>query len=74
VAPVDTADELAQEADLICLNQPARFRALSYYYGNFPQLSDKEVLDIMALARGNADERRRSGHHTAKRSRRETGS
>ncbi|MDG4892223.1 phosphoribosyltransferase [Mesorhizobium sp. WSM4976] len=74
VAPVDTADELAQEADLICLNQPARFRALSYYYGNFPQLSDKEVLDIMALARGNADQRRRSGHHTAKRSRRETGS
>ncbi|AZO16691.1 phosphoribosyltransferase [Mesorhizobium sp. M2A.F.Ca.ET.043.05.1.1] len=74
VAPVDTADELAQEADLICLNQPARFRALSYYYGNFPQLSDNEVLDIMALARGNADERRRSGQHTAKRSRRETGS
>ena len=74
VAPVDTADELAQEADLICLNQPARFRALSYYYGNFPQLSDNEVLDIMALARGNADERRRAGAHTAKRSRRETGS
>ena len=74
VAPVDTADELAQEADLICLNQPARFRALSYYYGNFPQLSDNEVLDIMALARGNADERRRSGVHTGKRSRRETGS
>ncbi|TIV58338.1 MAG: phosphoribosyltransferase [Mesorhizobium sp.] len=74
VAPVDTADELAQEADLICLNQPARFRALSYYYGNFPQLSDNEVLEIMALARGNADERRRSGQHTAKRSRRETGS
>ncbi|TIR27696.1 MAG: phosphoribosyltransferase [Mesorhizobium sp.] len=74
VAPVDTADELAREADLICLNQPARFRALSYYYGSFPQLSDKEVLDMMALARGNADERRRSGQHTAKRSRRETGS
>jgi putative phosphoribosyl transferase len=73
VAPVDTANELAQEADLICLNQPARFRALSYYYGNFPQLSDNEVLDIMALARGNADDRRRSGQHTAKRSRRETG-
>lgn len=73
VAPMDTADELAQEADLICLNQPARFRALSYYYGNFPQLSDNEVLDIMALARMNADERRRSGQHTAKKSRREAG-
>ena len=74
VAPVDTADELAQEADLICLNQPARFRALSYYYGNFPQLSDSEVLDIMALARVNADERRRSGAHTARKSRPEAGS
>ena len=51
VAPVDTADELAQEADLICLNQPARFRALSYYYASFPQLSDGEVLDMMGQAR-----------------------
>lgn len=75
VAPTDTANELAQEADLmICLSQPARFRALSYYYGNFPQLSDSEVLDIMALARVNADERRRSGAHTARKSRPEAGS
>ncbi|TIO74005.1 phosphoribosyltransferase [Mesorhizobium sp.] len=55
VAPADTAAELAREADLlICLSQPARFPALSYYYVNFPQLSDSEVLDIMdevALAR-----------------------
>jgi putative phosphoribosyl transferase len=65
VAPTDTVDELAQEADLtICLNQPARFRALSYYYSNFPQLSDNEVLDIMALTRADrhdADERKRHG-------------
>jgi len=75
VAPTDTANELAQEADLmICLSQPARFRALSYYYGSFPQLSDSEVLDIMALARVNADERRRSGAHTARKSRPEAGS
>ncbi|TGP83898.1 phosphoribosyltransferase, partial [bacterium M00.F.Ca.ET.222.01.1.1] len=37
VAPADTATELAQEADLlICPSQPARFRALSYYYAKFP--------------------------------------
>jgi putative phosphoribosyl transferase len=69
VAPPETVDELAQEADLtICLNQPARFRALSYYYGSFPQLSDSEVLDMMASAREdrrNAEERRRSGGRTA---------
>ena len=72
VAPPEVVDELAQEADLtICLNQPARFRALSYYYGNFPQLSDSEVLDVMASARAdrrNAEARRRSDARTANRS------
>jgi len=71
VAPPEVVDELAQEADLtICLNQPARFRALSYYYGNFPQLSDSEVLDVMASARAdrrNAEARRRSDARTANR-------
>ncbi|MDX8528280.1 phosphoribosyltransferase [Mesorhizobium sp. MSK_1335] len=78
VAPPEIVDELAQEADLtICLNQPARFRALSYYYGNFPQLCDSEVLDIMALAaqarggRRNAGEGRRSGPHATDKSRHE---
>ncbi|RWA68063.1 phosphoribosyltransferase [Mesorhizobium sp.] len=72
VAPADTVDELAPEADLtICLSQPARFRTLSYYYGNFPQLTDSEVLDIMALAaqarggRRSAGERRHSAPHAA---------
>ncbi|RAZ91031.1 phosphoribosyltransferase [Mesorhizobium hawassense] len=73
VAPPEVVDELAQEADLtICLVQPARFRALSYYYGTFPQLSDSEVLDVLALARPNrrnAEERRRSGARTADKSR-----
>jgi putative phosphoribosyl transferase len=77
VAPPEIVDELAQEADLtICLNQPARFRALSYYYGNFPQLSDSDVLDVIALARGdrrNAEARRRSGARTANKSRHEAG-
>ncbi|MDG4906069.1 phosphoribosyltransferase [Mesorhizobium sp. WSM4898] len=65
VAPPETVDELAQEADLtICLNQPARFRALGYYYGNFPQLSDDEVIDMLTLAREDrrsAAQTRRSG-------------
>lgn len=77
VAPPETVDELAQEADLtICINQPARFRALSYYYGSFPQLSDSEVLDMMALARGDRrsdEERRRSGAGIADKSRHEAG-
>lgn len=72
VAPADTAAELAREADLlICLSQPTRFPALSYYYVNFPQLSDSEVLDIMALAaqaRRNANDRRRPAAHAANKS------
>jgi putative phosphoribosyl transferase len=77
VAPSEVVEELAQEADLtICLNQPARFRALSYYYGSFPQLSDGEVLEVMASARDdrrNARERRLSGARSVNKSRREAG-
>ncbi|CDX56244.1 conserved hypothetical protein [Mesorhizobium plurifarium] len=72
VAPSEVVDELAQEADLtICLNQPARFRSLSYYYASFPQLSDSEVLDMLAQA--HEDHRkvdsRRSGSNAARKSR-----
>jgi len=70
VAPADTVTELAQEANLvICLSQPARFRALSYYYVNFPQLSDSEVLNAMdevgraqAGSRGSNKRRRPAAH------------
>lgn len=51
VAPPDTMAELAQEADLIvCLSQPARFRALGYHYRSFPQLTDDEVTDALVEA------------------------
>ncbi|TIQ34926.1 MAG: phosphoribosyltransferase [Mesorhizobium sp.] len=76
VAPAETVTDLAQEADLvICLSQPARFRALSYYYVNFPQLSDGEVLDIMdEVARARAGSsgsngRRQPAAHAANKSR-----
>lgn len=39
---------LSREADrLLCLYQPHHFMALSYHYRNFPQLTDKEVLDLL---------------------------
>lgn len=44
VAPPDTVSDLAREADrVLCLSQPPHFRALGYYYRNFPQLTDDEV-------------------------------
>jgi len=79
VAPTETAAELAQEADLIlCLRQPARFRALGYSYVSFPQLSDTEVLDAMgavAKARGDrgGNDRKRSATHAASKSRHQAG-
>ena len=52
VAPPETAAELALEADsVVCLSQPAHFRALGYYYRNFDQLTDSEVTDTLARAR-----------------------
>lgn len=45
VAPPDTIVELAREADrVVCLRQPARFRALGFHYQHFPQLTDDQVI------------------------------
>jgi putative phosphoribosyl transferase len=61
VAPPETVGELAVEADrVVCLNQPASFLALGYYYRSFPQLEDNEVVALLEAsreeweARGNA--------------------
>jgi len=54
IAPPETVAELGQEADrVVCLAQPPHFRALGYYYRNFEQLDDKDVL--ATLDRGKAD-------------------
>jgi putative phosphoribosyl transferase len=45
VAPPDTVAELAREADrVVCLSQPPHFHALGYYYREFQQLTDDQVL------------------------------
>jgi len=51
IAPPEIVSELSQEADrIVCLAQPPHFRALGYYYRNFEQLEDEDVL--AALGRG----------------------
>lgn len=51
VAPPEILDELAQEVDrIVCLSQPARFRAVGYHYQNFPQLTDDQVTAALAEA------------------------
>ncbi|MGH7103258.1 MAG: phosphoribosyltransferase [Acetobacteraceae bacterium] len=52
VAPPETLDALAVEADeIVCLNQPRRFLAVGQFYRHFPQLEDREVMDLLEQAR-----------------------
>jgi putative phosphoribosyl transferase len=51
VAPPDTLAELAPQVDqLICLQAPPLFRAVSQWYREFDQTSDEEVQDLLATA------------------------
>jgi putative phosphoribosyl transferase len=51
VAPPDTVDELRKEVDeLVCLSQPSYFGAIGYFYRDFHQLSDDEVIALMRQA------------------------
>lgn len=53
IAPPETVAELSQEADrIVCLAQPPHFRALGYYYRNFEQLDDKDVLVALGRQEG----------------------
>ena len=52
VAPPDSAAELAREVDeLVCLETPEQFFAISQFYADFPQVSDQEVSDVLARQR-----------------------
>ena len=51
VAPPEVIAPLTREADMVvCPRQPEHFRALSLHYRDFPQLTDREVLKILAAA------------------------
>jgi putative phosphoribosyl transferase len=51
VAPPDTINELRQEVDdVVCLAQPSFFGAIGYFYRDFHQLSDDEVIALMRQA------------------------
>jgi putative phosphoribosyl transferase len=51
VAPPDTIEELRNEVDdVVCLAQPSFFGAIGYFYRDFHQLSDDEVITLMRQA------------------------
>ncbi len=49
VAPSESIVEMREEADeVVCLEDHELFGAISFYYGNFRQVSDEEVIAILA--------------------------
>ena len=49
VAPPGTIRRLARHADrIVCPEQPADFIAVGQYYDKFPQLTDDEVVQLLA--------------------------
>jgi len=57
VAPPSTVEELREETDeLVCLEAPEMFRAISLYYRSFEQVSDAEVTRILDSARASTSE------------------
>lgn len=50
LAPAETCSALAQVADaIVCLESPEPFFAVGNWYDEFPQLSDEEVRQLLAL-------------------------
>src|SRR5213080_736076 len=61
VAPPDTCQELAQQADeTICLRTPPFFQAVGQYYEDFSQTSDDDVRELLARAAQDISERNRT--------------
>ncbi|MBM3552047.1 MAG: phosphoribosyltransferase [Alphaproteobacteria bacterium] len=55
VAPPDTLESLAPEVDeIICLETPRAFGAIGFFYRDFRQISDEEVIDILDRCAGKA--------------------
>jgi predicted phosphoribosyltransferase len=49
VAPTATLEKLRDDVDdLVCLEDYAQFGAIGYFYSDFRQVSDAEVIDILA--------------------------
>jgi predicted phosphoribosyltransferase len=48
VAPSDTLAALRADADeIVCLEEHTFFGAIGYYYSDFRQVSDEEVIDTL---------------------------
>ncbi|WP_436120071.1 phosphoribosyltransferase [Phyllobacterium sp. LjRoot231] len=51
VGASETIEALRQDVDeVVCLEEPVALDAISSHYGDFPQLTDHEVLELMSCA------------------------
>ncbi|HEX5338877.1 MAG TPA: phosphoribosyltransferase family protein, partial [Gallionella sp.] len=51
VAPPETLDKVSLYADeVVCLSAPEVFYAVGQFYQSFPQVSDKEVIELLTTA------------------------
>jgi putative phosphoribosyl transferase len=57
VAPTQSLQELREEADdIVCLEDYEDFGAIGFFYADFRQISDAEVIDLLAQAKTAAPE------------------
>lgn len=60
VAPAEVCEQLRREADeVVCLRAPEAFLAIGLFYESFPQLTDEEVRQLLAVAPAPKDQRQR---------------
>jgi len=53
VAPTDTLDAMCDEADeIVCLEAHDAFGAIGFFYADFRQVADEEVIDILNASEG----------------------
>lgn len=56
VAPLDALESLSVEVDeIVCLETHRTFGAIGYFYRDFRQISDEEVIDILNRCAGKSD-------------------
>jgi len=56
VAPLDTLESLSVDVDeIVCIETHRAFGAIGYFYRDFHQISDEEVIDILNRCAGKSD-------------------
>lgn len=62
VAPASTCRRLREQVDeLICVHAPERFYAIGQFYGDFTQVSDEEVIELLHRAASEGPVQRGAG-------------